>query len=63
MTSNEDDCPFTYKEGEEPPTIEHPCIGTCTQCGAEAQLKSHLTGKSICFPCAYSEANWPSASE
>lgn len=50
------ECPFTYAPGTEPPLPVHKVIGTCA-CGEPAHVRGR-NGQPLCFPCAYSEANW-----
>lgn len=54
--SADDDCPFSYKPGEEPPRVEHEIIGKCVDCGSHAYVLDN--GIMRCWPCAYSAASW-----
>jgi len=56
MSTEEEDCPFTYKEGEEPPRPKHTVIGTCKDCGEDAFTQ--IEDDKLCWACAYNRANW-----
>jgi hypothetical protein len=52
----ENDCPFSYTPGDEPPIAEHEIIVVCVHCAGDAQTYDPI-GRLSCFPCAYHAAN------
>ena len=54
-TDTNDDCPFTYNEGEERPTPEHKPIGKCVDCGDVAYVI--VQEVKVCWACGYNRAS------
>lgn len=54
----DDDCPFSYGIGDEPPPIVHKIKGICVSCGEAAYTQSPLSELEVmCWCCAYDSAS------
>lgn len=54
-TYDYENCPFSYRPGEEPPPIVHKVIGVCCECRGDGH--TILEGRLYCFGCVYGPAN------